>query len=103
MIARNDGDALAVNARVESGCKAFALRSCIFANSSVNTAKKAVRGDCDLDLPLRLRDMELDRAVAAAAARHAGAPFPRPAFQLVGASRERLPSLRYAAAAHAVA
>ena len=44
MIARNGGDALAVNARVESGCKAFgALRSCIFANSSVNSAaKKAV-------------------------------------------------------------
>jgi hypothetical protein len=44
MLARNGGDALAVEARVESGCKAFgALRKCVFASSYVTpVAKKAV-------------------------------------------------------------
>ena len=41
VIARNGGDARAVDARLESGCRAFgALRSCIFASSSVTIAAK---------------------------------------------------------------
>lgn len=44
VIARDSTDALAVDARIESGCKAFgALRGCIFASSSVTRkAKKTV-------------------------------------------------------------
>ena len=43
MIARDGSDALAVDARIESGCKAFgALRGCLFASSHIEPrAKKA--------------------------------------------------------------
>ena len=41
VIARNGGDACAVDARISSGCKAFgALRGCIFSSSSISTAAK---------------------------------------------------------------
>lgn len=44
VIARDGSDAAAVDARIESGCKAFgALRGCIFSSSSISAeAKRAV-------------------------------------------------------------
>ena len=54
VVARDGSDEAAVNARIESGCKAFgALRGCVSSSSSISaTAKKAVYGAVVLSISL---------------------------------------------------